>query len=53
VFGTHICVCSDGYTNFDGICDYQRKPQVCYCEARFTHPFSSLMHSWPVFSVGQ
>jgi len=27
VEGPHICICSDGYTNFDGICDYQRKPQ--------------------------
>lgn len=25
--GDHICVCDDGYTHFDGICDYKRLPQ--------------------------
>jgi hypothetical protein len=26
--GEHICVCDDGYTSWNGICDYKRLPQV-------------------------
>eukprot|EP01126_Amoeba_proteus_P004685 TRINITY_DN11550_c0_g1_i1.p1 TRINITY_DN11550_c0_g1~~TRINITY_DN11550_c0_g1_i1.p1 ORF type:complete len:171 (-),score=26.00 TRINITY_DN11550_c0_g1_i1:132-644(-) len=26
-YGNKICMCDDGFTNYDGICDYQRAPQ--------------------------
>lgn len=48
--GDHICVCDDGYTHFDGVCDYLLLPQVCFACVSVPTCFS-LTLLWPASSV--